>query len=258
MEALPNRNDVMQQRDARCDFHGPYVSRNMFRGRVWSACPACEEERRAREAEAEEQARIEREQAALRRRIENAGIPARFVGRTFDTFRAETEEQRAALTICRDFAENFVDNVRRGQSLILSGKPGTGKSHLSAAILQALLQHDVRYTTAMGLVRAVRDTWRRDSERSERDLLRSLGSLDLLVIDEIGMQYGTDGEQTILFDVLDGRYRDMTSTVLITNQDREGFRGYVGDRVFDRLRETARWVSFDWESYRPTARKEWA
>ena len=87
-------------------------------------------------------------------------------------------------------------------------KPGNGKTHLAAAILQAVLTPEVRYTTALDLVRAVRDTWRRDSDRSELQLLSYLERLDLLVIDEIGMQYGTDGEQTILFDVLDRRLAD--------------------------------------------------
>ena len=113
----------------------------------------------------------------------------------------------------------------------------------------------VRYTTALDLVRAVRDTWRRDSDRSELQLLNYLERLDLLVIDEIGMQYGTDGEQTILFDVLDRRYREVRPTILLTNQDKAGFKQFVGERTFDRLAETCRWVAFDWESYRPTARK---
>ena len=67
---------------------------------------------------------------------------------------------------------------------------------------------------------------------------------------------GTDGEQTILFDVLDARYRDMRPTIMLTNQGAEGLRGYLGDRTFDRVRETSKFVAFDWESYRPMARDE--
>jgi len=78
----------------------------------------------------------------------------------------------------------------------------------------------------------------------------------LLVLDEIGVQYGTDGEQTILFDVLDRRYRDLKPSILLTNQDKAGFKQYIGERVFDRLTETSKWVAFDWQSYRATARRE--
>jgi DNA replication protein DnaC len=70
------------------------------------------------------------------------------------------------------------------------------------------------------------------------------------------VQYGSDSEQTILFEILDRRYAEMRPTVLLTNQDRAGLKSFVGDRVFDRLSETSRWVAFDWKSYRPTARRE--
>ena len=70
------------------------------------------------------------------------------------------------------------------------------------------------------------------------------------------MQYGTDGEQTIVFDVLDRRYREVRPTLILTNQDKAGLKAFVGERTFDRLVETCRWVPFDWPSYRPQARRE--
>lgn len=242
-------------KQAECPAHGAYISRNVMRN-LWTRCPACqadtaEKERQQREA-------LERQWAEKRHleMIAESRIPSRFIGRTFDNFIATTDEQRAALTICRDFAENFAEHSRKGASLILSGKPGTGKSHLTAAILQAHIKRDVRYTTCMDMIRAVRETWRKDSERTESQVLRYLEDLDLLAIDEVGMQYGTEGEQTILFDVLDRRYREVKPTILITNQDKDGFKQFIGDRTYDRLRETSRWVAFDWPSHRPAARKE--
>jgi len=243
------------EKTVECPEHGPFVSRNIIR-RIWSGCPACADEKARADDEA---ARVEAIAAADRRHrrmLDDARIPARFRGRTFETFVASSESQQAALSIARDFAENFAENARKGSGLILAGKPGTGKSHLAGAILQSLLSPDVRYVTCMDLIRAVRDTWRRDSDLTETQMLAYFEGLDLLVIDEVGMQYGTDGEQTILFDVLDRRYREVKPVVILTNQDKAGFKGFVGERTFDRLSETCRWVPFDWASYRPTARKE--
>lgn len=244
-----------ETRDAVCPTHGAFESRQIV-GRIWSSCPQCEAEKQAaREAE---QARINAESRERERRrlIDLAAIPARFVGKGFDNFVADTEAKRHALTVVRDFAEQFEDNARAGKGLILSGLPGTGKSHLAGAALQALLPRDVRYMTCLDLIRAVRETWRRDSEKTEGHVLRYLERLDLLVIDEVGVQYGTDGEQTVLFEVLDRRYREVKPTILLTNQDKAGFKSFVGERTFDRLAETCRWVPFDWASYRPQARKE--
>lgn len=250
---IPDPPEVLEK-PAVCPQHGEYLSRHII-SRVWSGCPDCvDAERQAQEAAAriEAAAMAERVHLAM---LEGARIPQRFRGRSFDNFVASTDAQRHAMTVARDFAENFAEHSRKGSGLILAGRPGTGKSHLAGAILQSLLSPDVRYVTCMDLIRAVRETWRRDSERTETQMLAYFEGLDLLVIDEVGMQYGTDGEQTILFDVLDRRYREVKPIVILTNQDKAGFKGFVGERTFDRLAETARWVPFDWESYRPTARK---
>lgn len=243
------------QKTANCPTHGPFTSR-LIVGHTFSRCPTCETERRAGE-EAENQARAA--QLARDRHsklLGKAAIPERFIGRSFENFKADTDAKLRAGTIARDFAEGFERCTSRGQGLIFSGKPGTGKSHLAAAILQALIPRDVLYATCLDLIRMVRETWRKDSPQSERQVLTMLGDLDLLVIDEMGVQYGTDGEQTIMFDVLDLRYRAMKPTILLTNQDAEGLKGYLGERTYDRLRETSKLVLFDWDSYRPTARKE--
>lgn len=243
-----------------CAKHGDYESDGIryFSAReIWTRCPGCEEERIAAERQAEVQRRADQARQQMEYLMGEAAIPARFVGRTLDNFNASTDAQRAALQIARDFANDFEANSKRGMSLIFSGLPGTGKSHLATAVLQAIMPaHCGLYTTCMNVIRAVRGTWRKDSERSETQILNAYAEVPLLVLDEIGVQYGTDGEQTILFDVLDRRYRDMMPSIFLTNQDKKGFKDFIGERTFDRLTETARWVPFDWASYRPTARKE--
>lgn len=255
----PSRPDKLlasigQERTDACEEHGAFTARNLI-GRIWSKCPTCvqiaSDRQRAEESLRLEAERERRHAAALA----ESRIPARFIGRSFDNFVVSTDDQRRAVTAARDYAENFDEHLKRGTGLVMSGMPGNGKSHLASAILQHLLARDVRYITCLSMIRAIRETWRRDSEQSERSILSYFGGLDLLVIDEIGVQYGSDGEQTIIFDVLDMRYREMKPTILLTNQDKAGLKTFIGERTFDRLIETSRWIAFDWESYRPTARK---
>lgn len=249
-------------RTATCEKHGDFESTgSRFLGtrEIWSGCEACEAERKEAERLAAEAKKLEAQRIRLEAMLRRTAIPARFIGRSFENFRAASDEQERALEVARKFTEAFDAKSSRGQGLVFSGKPGTGKSHLAAAILQGIMPaHCGLYITAMGLIRMVRATWRRDSERTEDEVLDMLARVPLLVIDEIGVQYGTEGEQTVLFEVLDRRYCDLKSTILLTNQGKDGFRDYIGARSFDRLTETARWVSFDWESYRPQARKEGA
>lgn len=247
-------------RTSTCEIHGEYESdgKRFLRTEFWSPCPDCDAEEktkaeRKRIAAMEEMERIrtERERRKIEETLGKAAIPQKFIGRSFDGFIAESEEQRYALNIARKYANTFAARLEAGQGMVFSGSPGTGKSHLAAAIMQAIMsEHTCLYATAMDLVRAVRSTWRKDSDRSEDDVLGTFTAVDLLVIDEVGVQYGSDGEQNILYDVIDRRYCDIRPTILITNQGKSGFLHYIGERNFDRLRETSKWVPFGWESHR--------
>lgn len=254
--------EPLGDRNMMCETHGGYVStgvKYMGRREVWTRCPDCVEAELAAERQAEAQKQAEREREQLERMIDDALIPPRFIGRSFENYVASTDGMKSALQIARDYASGFDEHYKRGTGLIFSGLPGTGKSHLASAILQGIMpKYNGMYTTCMGIIRSVRGTWRRDSESSETEVLNSYSHVALLVIDEIGVQYGTDGEQTILFDILDRRYRNMMPTILLTNQAKKGFKEFIGDRSFDRLVENSRWVPFDWDSYRATARKELA
>ncbi len=246
-----------------CETHGKYSGRIYRLGGAdrRSPCPQCAAEATARAAE---QAEADRRQEAAARAVSEAAeaisvakVPRRFVGKTFETYAAETPKQLAALTICRQYAEDFSSHRRAGTGLTLSGGPGTGKSHLASAIIHSIVPgRSALYATVSDVLRSVRDTWRRDSLISTGQVVATLRGLDLLVIDEIGVQSGTDGEHTILYDVLDGRYRDCAPTILLTNLGAAAMQQAIGDRLFDRLRETSKWVQCDWESYRPRARAQ--
>ncbi|KVC81413.1 DNA replication protein DnaC [Burkholderia ubonensis] len=243
-------------RQGQCEAHGAFEESGMTlpfgrRSTIWSGCPTCSAERR----ETEEKRRIAEEEVGRQRRMEQrlsmSGIPLRFRDRTFENFVADTPEKQNALKVAREFADGFDEHLRDGTTVVFSGKPGTGKSHLAIAAAMIVMNTGTAlYLNALDLVRMVRDTWRRDSAITESAVLHELSTASLLVIDEIGVQYGTDGEQVILFDVLNRRYRDLMPTILLTNLGAKGMKEFLGERSFDRLREGGIWVAFDWESYR--------
>lgn len=244
-----------ETRQSVCDTHGEYeeqgIQHSWSRYLRWNGCPQCnaiaeaERERQRQESEAKER------QYQLERRLQTSGVPKRFQDRSFDNFIADDEPKQKALQVAKDFVEQWDDHREKGTTVIFSGKPGTGKSHLAlAAGMQLFSKTSVRYLNALDLVRMVRDTWRRDSDRSETKVLDDLSTVGLLILDEIGVQYGTEGEQVILFDVLNRRYRDLRPTILLTNLGTKGMKEFIGDRSYDRLREDGIWVTFDWDSYR--------
>lgn len=223
-----------------CETHGKYQS--SFRGpdlvvRHIPECPAC---LRARE---------------ISGIIGRAGIPPRFQDRTFENFDVDTIPHRKVLGAAMAYAQSFHEVRKKGQSMIFCGPAGVGKTHLACAILNKLAeQHTgVMYATVMAAVRRVKETWSRGGER-ERDAIFGFVKPDLVVLDEVGVQFGSETERLILFEIINGRYEQMRPTILVSNLDIAGIEQNIGYRAVDRLREGGgQVVTFDWASYRRSA-----
>jgi DNA replication protein DnaC len=249
LEATPN------ERTETCPKHGEFVSRRytLYEGgrEHWSRCQACQDDTRLA-YEAHEASRKASEEARQHEeRLNRAGIPTRFRNRTLDAFVADTAPKQRAHAIAKAFAAEFSERYAEGANLIFAGLPGTGKSHLALGIAQAIMPRWYSiYITARELIMRLRATWRQDADVSEIDLQATFTRTHLLIIDEVGVQFGTEAERTQLFGIIDDRYREQMPSILLTNLDVEGFKSFVGQRAFDRLRECGEWVPFDWESYR--------
>jgi len=236
-----------------CDTHGEFQRKGikLTDKTIWLSCPQCVKIADEKKAQEDAQKAAKDTQERYERALRVAGIPHRFEAKSFDSFVADTDAKERALSVSMEFASNFKQHHKVGSTMVFSGKPGTGKSHLAIAILREVMKSGSGlYTSAIDAVRMVRDTWRKNSEKSETEVLRVLASVDLLVLDEVGVQYGTEAEQVTLFDIIDKRYRDMMPMILLTNMGTKGMREFLGDRSYDRLREAGLWVPFDWESHR--------
>ncbi len=85
----------------------------------------------------------------------------------------------------------------------------------------------------------------------ERDVISELAGADLLVIDEIGAQRGSEYEIGLLHEVIDKRYQLVLPTVIISNLLVDDLKGYIGERALDRLRQGGgKAVGFTWASAR--------
>lgn len=246
LQKMPTRID-------KCDRHGEYEARN-YLGRVWSKCPACaKEDNERRKAEEEAEARRLR-RLAWESKIGAAGIPERFHTRTLDTFEAKTPAQERALEFAREYATNFAQVLKTGRCALFVGRPGTGKTHLAVGIglrIMGAEDRTVLFTTVMRAIRRVKDSWAKDSTETESQAIAALTCPDLLILDEVGVQFGSDFERNIMFDVLNERYEKRRPTILLSNLSKDELVGFLGERVFDRMREDGgKFIPFDWDSHR--------
>lgn len=255
MNAIGEMLVRQEPRRRHCETHGAYQSRNICRD-IWTPCPRCSEEAEAK-AQVERGKRERAEAMALwEKRLGHACIPVRFKDRRLESYIAETEGQRHALAFAEAYADNFDDVLRTGRSALLIGRPGTGKTHLAVGTALRIMARDGRtvlFIKVSDAIRRVTDTWGRCNGETETEAIAALTYPDLLILDEVGMQSGSNTEKRILFDFLDGRYAKRRPTLLLSNLDIDGVRASIGERVFDRLREDGgEVVVFDWTSYRGT------
>lgn len=214
-------------------------------------CLLCQAEGEAAEVTrlaVERQIRRNANQADIDKRLVNAMIAPRFADKTLDNYDASTVGQRKAISAARW----LVDNLDSGTpGLILLGNNGTGKNHIASAIVrEAVAKHNktALITEVRKLDRSIKEAWRKDGLESEALKLFSLP--DLLVIDEVGLQRGSETELLHLAEVINDRYGAMKPTVLIANLQWAEFKPMIGERAADRFREGGKVVVFDWQSYR--------
>jgi len=243
---------------ATCEIHGEYealVSRIPILNKymISERCPQClaVPDEAAQEAHKEEVRASEAK--AWEARKKQAGINLRHLECTLESYRADTPEKQNALGKAREFVSNILSG--NGGNLILAGKVGTGKTHLAAAITSEVLRanRSCRLAKLPEIIRDIKNSWRGEGP-SESELIDRYSKVDLLIIDEVGVQYGSDTEKLLISEIIDNRYQEMLPTVLISNLDVQGIKGCIGERCYDRLREDGGIVAnFTWESHRGEA-----
>lgn len=255
---------TIEVRAGQCAHHGQYPNAlvEQFGAEpAWYSCPRCHfDQRHADDVSIRAGGALEHSRRRLNEHLLDACIPLRFRQSTLDSWVAGNDQAKARVwNVATGFVEAFAENFDVGRCVMLLGKPGTGKTHLAAAMLQQVIRNFGsqgligRYTTAGGIIRAVKDTFG-SYGKTESQVYADLIAPHLLVIDEVGLQNGSDFERQTLFEVINGRYEQAKPTVVVSNLSIPQLRDALGDRAVDRLRDRGGLVEvFGWESARGAA-----
>lgn len=250
--------------DAQCPVHGSVDGAEVeqFDGSFQTrTCRRCQWEAMNTadtKSEAHSQALARRKAENLNKLLIGSGITPRFADCTLANFITGAESAKVrALTTCQAYAEQFEDHYRAGRSLILSGNLGTGKTHLASGMVQHVIRRlgaVAVIVSAAEIIRIAKGSMVRGAEYTERDVITELASIDLLVIDEVGAQKGSDYELGLLHEVIDRRYQLVRPTVVVSNLAANTLGQFIGDRALDRLRQNGgQAVGFTWSSMRARA-----
>jgi DNA replication protein DnaC len=190
----------------------------------------------------------ERSRRRIERHLAEAKLPP---GKTIDTFDFE-----AAPVVSKAQVMAFAAGdawLDRGANLILFGPPGTGKSHLAAALGFALVENGWRvlFTRTTDLVQ------RLQIARRDLTLEATIAKLDkyhLLILDDLAYVTKDQAETSVLFELIGARY-ERRSLLVTANQPFGQWGKIFPDQamtlaVVDRLVHHATIFEMNVESYR--------
>lgn len=141
------------------------------------------------------------------------------------------------------------------QNLILSGGVGVGKTWLIHSFLNYFTQqhgkkalvstdpktqeqtfHELDIPIAYMKIKEIIDGIRRDwAEKNDGTTIEHLSTVPLLIIDEVGVNYGTESERIELYELFNFRWENMLPTIVISNLTPAQQASVLGQRIMDRL-----------------------
>lgn len=147
----------------------------------------------------------------------------------------------------------LIDRYHAASDLMagLIGPRGTGKTQAAIEVIRAAVWsgRSARYCTAMDFFRAIKSTFRSDTDEAE--VFGRFITPGVLVLDEVQVRSSSEWENNQLTHLVDKRYGNMMATIFIGNFDTaDSFKACVGDSIYSRLAETGSIFLFSWQSWR--------
>ena len=172
--------------------------------------------------------------------IASSGMGRLIETQSFDNFSLDVypdgpqrERMTDNLEAAREYVEGFAKNR---ENLLLIGKTGTGKTHISTAIAREVISrgYDVLYDSAQNILSDFEDDQfrrRYDEEPKGKKYLEC----DLLIIDDLGAEFTTPFTVSCLYNLLNTRQNRALATVISTNLSNEDLSRKYEDRIYSRI-----------------------
>lgn len=134
------------------------------------------------------------------------------------------------------FVHNFNDSF---QNILFHGNTGLGKTFLCNCIAKDLLDQGrtVLYLPAVQLFKLFETArfHREDMEDHSKQMLNTILSVELLIIDDLGTEFTTTFTGPELFNTLNTRILSKKPTIISTNLSPEEIKNFYSDRIVSRI-----------------------
>ena len=186
------------------------------------------------------EAEQQRKQKYLNRIFNQSNVNASLRDATVNSYQPQNEHQVKAKNTAIEYVKTF--SLDKPKSLILQGSYGTGKSHLAYAIAKAVKQqgYSVAFMHIPMLMERIKATYNRNATETTDELVQLLSSIDLLVLDDVGVE-NTEHTLNKLFSIVDNRVGK--NNIFTTNfSDKELNQNMNWQRINSRMKQNARTV----------------
>lgn len=241
-ELEERRSRLFKVTDSTCETHGePLVQHKDYK----PFCPICasekveQDERKLRETETEKAQNVNGRWLKQRSILSDRTMLAM----TFDNFKEIDEETKTNKEKTLDLAREYYKGSKN--NALLSGKYGTGKSHLAMAVLNQVNEFkDIRalFIATDELMRRIKSSFGNPESMYQEDrVVNMLIKADLLVLDDLGAEVGSVSNQSSANDwtvrVLNGILSGRTNkpTIFTTNLSVSGLKNTYDGRITSRI-----------------------
>lgn len=188
--------------------------------------------------EADEKAEAERQAAEFKNNLEARWRADGFHDPSYlkPTFSDDDGANQKLTGVCKKYADRWPEMLENGMGLLFYGGVGGGKTFLAGCVCNALLKKQVS-VCATSFPRVLNVL---QNSMDRQKALDRLARYQCVLLDDFGVERGTEYAQEQLFSVVDARYRTKRPTIITTNlslHDLENPQNLSYTRIFDRLLE---------------------
>ncbi len=178
----------------------------------------------------------------IKERIAASGIGKLIEKQSFENFDLSVYafDEAVHTQMCANLAaaKNYVKHFDKDRgNLLLIGKTGTGKTHISTAIARELIHkgYDVIYDSAQNIVSdfeadRFRSGYGTYEPKSEKHL-----ECELLIIDDLGTEFASQFTLSTIYNLLNTRQNKRLATIISTNLSPDELAKRYEDRVYSRI-----------------------
>ncbi len=178
----------------------------------------------------------------LYKNIASSGMGKLIEKQSFDNFNLEwyagSDEELGRMQRNVDTAKSYATRFgTHSENLLLIGKTGTGKTHVSTAIAKAVIQKgfSVLYDSAQNIVSAYENDRFRNAYSQTEPEATKFTECELLIIDDLGTEFITQFTVSCLYNLINTRANRGLCTIISTNLSAEELASKYEGRIYSRI-----------------------